>query len=323
MSLRGSDSPAWHDGKVGSSTALPGVLSILLCAPGPGRGMHGRRLTGCCCTLHLPIASGCFSAPLSIHGCATKLHWKEDKPLGKASSSSTNYAMIRASPNLLFFKAKCKASCLSIAFPNNSSWSANNIIPRGQWENRGLGKRQKEKCWIQRCRKIKVLFNSFGAVINFVCGVWKSWWFPLFVLEVIGGCRGRGNYVHPLQGSCVQLEQDKGRLEGDLGCLGLGCSGPTLWSALGEWHLLCAVCICFASFPKYTKWAARDLEGYFSWEWTCDCVEIFQRDAWEIPTTSKHYPNLAKSTSVAKKQGKRGGKRHSNGAKDHGLFKCY
>lgn len=59
------------------------VCSASSSAPGPGRGMHGRRLKGYCCMLHFPTASGCFSAPLHIHGCATKLHWEKRQTSGK------------------------------------------------------------------------------------------------------------------------------------------------------------------------------------------------------------------------------------------------
>lgn len=155
MSLRGSDSPAWHDGKVGSSTALPGVLSILLCAPGPGRGMHGRRLTGCCCMLHLPIASGCFSAPLSIHGCATKLHWKKDKPLGKASSSSTNYAMIRASPNLLFSKRNARPAACRLLFPITAAEVQTTSSPVDNERTEGWGRDKKKNVELNGVGKSK------------------------------------------------------------------------------------------------------------------------------------------------------------------------
>lgn len=85
--------------------------------------------------------------------------------------------------------------------------------------------------------------------------------YSLFMPELIGECRGGCNFVHPLHGSCVLLQQDKGRLEGVLGCLELGCSGLTPWSVLGEWHLLYAVCLCFTSFSKYTKRAASQSSG--------------------------------------------------------------
>ena len=92
-----------------------------------------------------------WSSPdLHLYSQIPRESLEEDESLGKSSNSSTNYVRIQASPNLTFFKMKCKTRCLLL--PCNSSWSANNIICHGWWQGEkreGWGRSEKKKYWLK------------------------------------------------------------------------------------------------------------------------------------------------------------------------------